>query len=116
MALQRTATSPFEPIFARYAGAIPLPYLRSLSYSESSFRPDLVHPQSHATGLFQITNSALKGYNAANKKAFTLANLTDPELNTRVAVSHLGNVINVYRKHRSLAPDWSSRRWIELLT
>jgi hypothetical protein len=116
VALQRTTTSPFEAIFARYAGDIPLPYLRSLSYRESSFRPDLVHPKSHATGLFQITASALKGFNDANKTALKLGQLTDPELNTRVGAFHLGNVIRVYRRYRSLAPDWSSRRWIELLT
>jgi hypothetical protein len=33
-----------------------------------------------------------------------------------VAVHHLKSVINVYRRYRSLAPDWSSRRWVELLT
>ena len=61
---------------AHYAGAIPLPFLRALSYSESSFRPDLVHPQSHATGLFQITTSALKGFNAANRTSLALQQLT----------------------------------------
>jgi hypothetical protein len=33
-----------------------------------------------------------------------------------VAVHQLGNVVNVYRRYRSLVPDWSSRRWVELLT
>ena len=116
MALQRTTTSPFEPIFARHAGVIPQPYLRSLAYKESGFRPDVVHPRSRATGLFQITATALKSFNDANRSALALAHLTSPETNTQVAVHHLKSVINVYRRYRSLAPDWSSRRWVELLT
>lgn len=116
MALQRTATSPFEPIFARHAGAIPQAYLRSLAYKESGFRPHIVHPTSRATGLFQITTPALQDFNVRNRTALALTHLLDPELNTRVAVQHLGNLVNAYRRVRSLAPDWSNRRWLELLT
>lgn len=116
MALQRTATSPFEPVFARHAGAVPLPYLRALAYKESGFRPDVVHPTSRATGLFQITTPALQSFNVRNGSALSLANLLNPELNTRVAASHLASVMNGYRRLRSLAPDWSNRRWVELLT
>lgn len=116
MALQRTTTSPFEATFARYAGAIPQDFLRTLAYRESSLRPDQVHPKSQATGLFQITKPALAGFNAATGSKLTLANLTDPDVNTRAAVHHLTSVINTYRRHRSLAPDWTSRRWVELLT
>jgi hypothetical protein len=116
MALQRTATSPFEPVFARHAGAIPLPYLRALAYKESGFRPDIIHPTSRATGLFQITRTALESFNIKSGTAHSLAHLINPELNTRVAASHLASVINGYRRLRSLAPDWSSRRWVELLT
>jgi hypothetical protein len=116
MALLRTTTSPFEPIFARHAGAIPQPYLRSLAFKESGFRPEVVHPRSRATGLFQITATALKSFNDANRSELALPHLTNPEMNTRVAVHHLKSVINVYRRYRSLAPDWSSRRWVELLT
>lgn len=116
MALARTASSPFEGHFARHGGAIPQAYLRSLAYRESGFRPDIVHPTSRATGLFQITAPALTGFNQKKGSALQLAHLVDPELNTRVAVHHLGDVINVYRRHRSLQPDWTSRRWVELLT
>ena len=103
MALQRSTTSPFEETFARYAGAIPQAFLRALAYRESSLRPDQVHPKSHATGLFQITKPALAGFNAANRSKLTIASLTDPEINTRVAVHHLTSVINTYRRSRSLA-------------
>jgi hypothetical protein len=116
VALARTTESPFEGTFARYAGAIPQAYLRSLAYRESAFRPDVVHPRSKATGLFQITTPALVTFNQRQKSALQLAHLVDPDLNTRVAVHHLGDVINAYRKLRSLQPGWTSRRWIELVT
>lgn len=116
MPLARTTTSPYEPVFARYAGNIPQAYLRTLAFKESSFKPDNVHPQSHATGLFQITATALQSFNNAKRSRLSLAHLTDPALNTQVAVHHLGSVVNAYRRVNSLKPDWSSRRWLELLT
>jgi hypothetical protein len=116
VALARTTSSPFEEHFARHAGTIPHAYLRSLAYRESGLRPDVVHPRSRATGLFQITTPALTTFNQKKGSALQLAHLVDPDLNTRVAVHHLGDVISAYRRHRSLQPDWTSRRWIELLT
>lgn len=116
MAIVRAATSPFEPLFARFAGTIPQAYLRTLAYKESSFRPDNVHPQSHATGLFQITQPALKGFNTARKARLSLDHLKNPALNTEVAVHHLSNVVAAYRRVPALEPDWSSRRWVELVT
>ena len=111
-----SAASPFDALFAKYAGAIPRDYLRALAYRESAFRPDIVHPTSRATGLFQITSTALASFNQRNHTGLVLANLTDPELNTRVAAQHLAGVINVYRRYRSTQPDWKSSRWVELLT
>lgn len=116
MALSGTTNSPYEPIFAKYAGAIPQAYLRTLAYKESSFKADVVHPQSNATGLFQITSICLQGFNKAKGTNYKLAQLKDPTLNTIVAVHHLGHVISTYAQVRSLAPDWTSRRWLELLT
>lgn len=112
------SSSPFEALFVKYGGvsAIPVAYLRALAYRESGFRPDVVHPSSRATGLFQITKVALDTYNRRNRTAHALEQLKDPELNTRVAAQHLVSVIGAYRRHRSLQPDWQSRRWVELLT
>jgi hypothetical protein len=116
MASTGTTTSPYEPIFAKYAGAIPQAYLRTLSYKESGFRADVVHPQSNATGLFQITSTCLQGFNKAKGTAYKLAQLKDPTLNTIVAVFHLGHVVDAYSRVRSLAPNWGNQRWLELLT
>jgi hypothetical protein len=113
MALQTTGPG---SVFARYAGVVPENYLRVLAYKESGFRPDVVHPQSKATGLFQITNTALSSFNQRNASSLQLPQLVDPDINTQVASQHLAGVINVYKKYRALQPDWNSRRWLELLT
>jgi hypothetical protein len=105
-----------ESPFARYSGVVPENFLRILAFKESGFRPEVVHPKSHATGLFQITSTALNTFNQRNNTKVGLAQLVDPDLNTRVASQHLAGVINVYKKYRSLQPDWTSRRWLELLT
>ncbi len=109
---------PFDPLFAKHAQAkaIPPAYMRALAYRESGFHPAIVHPQSHATGLFQITKVALDGYNQRSGSSLALAHLVDPDTNTRVAADHLAHVISVFNKHPALKPDWSSRRWVELLT
>jgi Transglycosylase SLT domain len=46
-----------ESPFAKYAGVVPENFLRILAFKESGFRPEVVHPKSHATGLFQITST-----------------------------------------------------------
>jgi hypothetical protein len=116
VALSRIPSSPFEAAFARYAGAIPQTYLRSLAYKESGFRPDVVHPRSKATGLFQITKIALDDFNKRQGSRYTLEQLKEPTLNTGVAAHHLTAVIASYARYPALRPDWSSRRWVELLT
>lgn len=115
MPLQRSTGSPYDDLFAQNAGPIPQTFLRSLAYRESSLRPDMVHPTSHATGLFQITTSALTSFNDRQGSGFQLAHMVDPALNTKVAVDHLKSIVAVYRRYRSLQPDWTSRRWVELL-
>lgn len=105
-----------DELFRRHAGSIPVSYLRALAYHESGFNPRIVNPKSNATGLFQITSVALADFNREQGTRHELTELTDPDLVTRVAVRHLGNVIKVYGSVASLKPDWTSRRFIELLT
>lgn len=105
-----------DDLFGRYAGPIPLPYLRALAYHESGLNPRNVNPKSNATGLFQITAKALADYNKASGTAHRLAELVNPELATKVAVRHLAAILKLYSEVPSLRPDWASRRFIELLT
>jgi hypothetical protein len=108
-------TSTLDLVFAKYAGLVPETFLRTLAYKESSLRPDAVHPTSKATGLFQITSTALNSFNQRNGTNYQLQQLVDPDLNTKVASQHLASIINGYKKLRSLKPDWTNRRWLELL-
>lgn len=103
-------------IFAKYGGEIPAAYLATLAKKESGHNPAIINPASHATGLFQITMPALSAYNKRNGTAWTLSQLFDADRNTMVAADHLKAVVRSYRRFKSLTPDWSSRRWVELLT
>ncbi|HEY0714893.1 MAG TPA: transglycosylase SLT domain-containing protein [Polyangia bacterium] len=105
-----------EQLLARHAGTIPLTYLRALARHESGFNPQNVNPKSNATGLFQITSIALADFNRANGTKHTLADLAEPELATRVAVRHVGAVLQAYAVVPSLRGDWTNRRFLELVT
>ena len=105
-----------DDLFGRNAGSIPVFYLRALAYHESGFNPQNVNPKSNATGLFQITSVALADFNKASGTNHGMAALVDPNLATKVAVRHLSAIINLYATVASLRADWSSRRFIELLT
>lgn len=107
---------PFDVLFAEHAGSIPVEYLRALASNESGLDPHSVNPRSNATGLFQITQVALDAYNARHGPQYKLADLVDPTLNTTVAVDHIGRILLLYDEHPALKPDWSSRRFVELLT
>jgi membrane-bound lytic murein transglycosylase MltF len=106
----------YDGIFGKHAGPIPVPYLRSLAYHESGFNPAAKHPRSSATGLFQVTAIALTDYNRRHGASLALSNLADPETSTKVAVSHLTNLLGRYGSAPSLKVDWKSRRFAELLT
>jgi hypothetical protein len=105
-----------DDLFARNAGPIPVFYLRALAYHESGFNPQNVNPKSNATGLFQITSTALADFNKANGTNHGMAALVDPNLATQVAVRHLSAILKLYGAIPSLRPDWNSRRFVELLT
>lgn len=112
----KTSSTPFDALFEKYRRDIPLGYLQALAYGESSLDPNKEHPESHATGLFQITHIALKDFNLRNGKKYTLKQLKDPELNTEVATDHIRRILAKYAKFDSLKTDWASSRWVSLLT
>jgi membrane-bound lytic murein transglycosylase MltF len=106
--------NPFQKLLAEMAAGIPARYLAAVADHESSFDPKAVN--GHATGLFQITTVVLKDYNAQHGTTYTRADLLDPILNTRIAVDHIHRIIDLYSAIPALRPDWTSRRWVELLT
>jgi hypothetical protein len=110
----RREANPFQRILADLAAGIPPGYLAALAQNESSFDPKAV--TGHAVGLFQITPVVLDDYNAHHGTSHARADLFDPVLNTRIAVDHIHRIVEVYSTIPALAPDWASRRWLELLT
>ena len=45
----------WDPLVARYAGAVPVAFIRALIHGESRGDPTKENPVSHAAGLLQIT-------------------------------------------------------------
>ncbi len=109
----------WRSLVEKYAGDIPPAYLLTLLHYESGGRPDCVMKTSHATGLFQITWAALADYNREAGTHFELEAMKDPELNTVIAVRTLHRIMKSYEKNHPEsigAPDWSSPRYLGLLT
>lgn len=113
----RIAQGQLLALFDQYAPAgVPQKYLLALASRESSLDPTLVNPKSHATGLFQITESVLRDYNVQHATTYQLADLTNPELATAIATWHIARIVKLLAKHPSTRPDFTSRRFVELLT
>lgn len=109
----------FDSLFEKYAdGIVPVPYLRTLSYSESRLDPNNVTPSSNAVGLFQIVYVVLKDWNKANGTNYTAADLKDPDLNSKIGVTLIKRIVTSYAKNhpKTLKPNWTDRRYVELLT
>jgi hypothetical protein len=117
MAMRSVPPASLLVLFERYTpGGVPPKYLLALASRESSLDPTHVNPKSHATGLFQITQSVLTDYNAYHKTDYRLPDLVDSELATAVATWHIARIVRLLAKHPSTRPDFTSRRFIEVLT
>lgn len=113
----RIAPRPLLALFQRYApDGVPETYLLALASRESSLDPTLVNPKSRATGLFQITDTVLRDYNAKRGTSFKLDDLRTPELATAIATWHIGRIVKLLAKHPATRPDFTSRRFVEILT
>jgi hypothetical protein len=113
----RIDQGPLLVLFQQYAPAgVSQKYLLALAFRESSLDPTQVNPKSGATGLFQITQTVLRDYNAHHDTAHTLPELTNPELATAVATWHIARIVKLLAKHPSTRTDFTSRRFVELLT
>lgn len=106
----------WDPLIARYAGAVPVAFIRALIHGESRGDPTKENPVSHATGLLQITEIVRRDWNAAHPSApVSQAALFDPEVNIRIGAALLNRIVQVYGRHRALKPDWGARRYAELV-
>lgn len=105
----------YDPIFARYAGALPVAFLRALGQRESDLNPRLT--TGSAAGLLQVMPDELVAYNAQNRTGYTKADLLKPEVNVPVAVRRLNEIIAQYRKHpdKNLQVDFANPEFVKLL-
>jgi len=106
----------WDPVIQRFAGSVPVAFIRALIHGESGGDSQKENPASHAAGLLQITEIVRKDWNAAHADAPVGRNdLFDPEINVRIGAALLNRIVQTYRRHRTLAPDWNTRRYPELV-
>jgi hypothetical protein len=113
MALPRT----FDPIFARYAGALPVNYLRALAKRESN-----LNPQSGGGtywGLLQVGyTNVLPSYNKRRGTSYTKEDLFDAEINVKIAADLLNRIVKAYAKHPdpNMRANWHNPEFVALVT
>jgi soluble lytic murein transglycosylase-like protein len=106
----------WDPLIEKYAGRVPVAFIRALIHGESGGNSQLENPTSHAAGLLQITEIVRRDWNGAHPDApVSREQLFDPELNVRIGAALLNRIVQVYAHHPTLQPAWSSRRYAELV-
>ena len=111
-------TRRFDPVFARYRGAIPIEYLRALVERESSGDP--LARTGSAYGLMQIVPVVLDDYNKRHGTPYQPEHLYDPSINVGIGCELLRIIIANYRRYHpriaNLQANWDNPRFVELLT
>jgi hypothetical protein len=112
MALPRT----FDAIFARYAGRLPVTYLRTLAKRESNLNPR--EAKDPAWGLMQVVPSVRESYNKRRGTSYTQSDLLDPDVNVKIASDLLNRIVVAYGKHRdpNLQENWHNPEFVALVT
>jgi hypothetical protein len=106
----------WDPMIERFAGNVPVAFIRALVHGESGGDSQKENPVSHAAGLLQITDIVRKDWNTAHQDApVSRSDLFDPEINVRIGAALLNRIVQTYRRHATLKPDWASRRYAELV-
>ena len=106
----------WDPVIERFAGRVPVAFIRALVHGESGGDSQKENHSSHAAGLLQLTDIVRKDWNNAHPAApVSRADLFDPEINVRIGSALLNRIVQTYGRHPTLKPDWSSRRYPELV-
>lgn len=109
----------YDPIFRRYAGHLPVAFLRALAYRESGLNPSSVMPGSTnaARGILQVVGVVREDFNAANGTSYTADDLLNPDVNVKIAAGLINRIVGYYAKHpsRNLHEDWSNPEFVKLL-
>ncbi len=106
----------WDPTIEKYAGRVPVAFIRALIHGESGGNSQLENPASHAAGLLQLTEIVRRDWNDAHPDApVSREQLFDPELNVRIGAALLNRIVQVYARHPTLQPNWGARRYAELV-
>ncbi|HVV51405.1 MAG TPA: transglycosylase SLT domain-containing protein [Polyangia bacterium] len=106
----------WDPVIEKYAGRVPVAFIRALVHGESGGNSQKENPTSHAAGLLQITEIVRQDWNSAHADApVTRDQLFDPEINVRLGAALLNRIVQVYGRHPTMRPDWKARRYAELV-
>jgi hypothetical protein len=111
----------FDALIQRVAQGIPLAFIKSLIFHESGMKPAArpVNSKgkvvSSATGLGQILEPALEGFNKANGYKYTMKDMEDPEKNLMVTVWLIKLIIKTYKENTKLVENWDDPNWIGFL-
>lgn len=112
----------YDALFARYAGAVPVPYLRALAQRESGMRADLVMPggSGSARGLMQVVGVLRSDYNDRHGTTYTPDDLLDPAVSVKICAWLLNQIVKQYAKNfpnvAAMQPNWGSRDYVALVT
>jgi|SRR5579871_38540 len=106
----------WDPVIEKYAGRVPVAFIRALVHGESGGNSQKENPTSHAAGLLQITEIVRQDWNSAHVDApVSREQLFDPEINVRIGAALLNRIVQAYAHHPTMRPDWKSRRYPELV-
>lgn len=100
---------------------IPARLLRVIAKRESGNDP-MATPNARssqaARGLMQITGIVRQDYNRRHGTDITPDDLWDPRVNVAIGADLLRTIVDAYRATGlvELQPDWTSRRWVDLLS
>lgn len=109
--IPRTYDDLYKAALAEAGSAIPLSFLRALSWRESALNSGAKNAGSTATGLFQITRAVVLDRDAALgiKPPTPQIDLKDPGLNVKIAIWHLDRIAKLFAKdHPRLRQEWQS--------
>lgn len=110
----------YDPLFAKYAGRLPVSYLRALAKRESNLNPNAANPggADAAKGILQVVGVLRNDYNKRNGTNYTPEDMFNPEINVKIAAWLLNSIVVAYGKHpdKNMKEDWSNPEFVKLLT
>jgi len=115
----------FDPLFAKHAGALPVPFLRALAKRESNMNPK--ESKASFWGILQVgwrgKNSVIKGYNERFGTSFTKEDLLNPDINIMIASELINRIARNYRDlakenpamMQNMIPNFRNKEFVKLL-